>query len=214
MNNLEKVYQHHHTLHHRQGVSVMKDERTDLWCQAIGTGRRVLDLGCRDGTLTSCFVMDNEVLGVDIDQAALVIAAQNLPLKTLFMDLNSDWPELGNSKFDVVVAGEVLEHLYFPDQVIRKVLNHLNKNGIFLGSVPNAFSLRHRLRYLFGQKLYTPLNDPTHINQFSYQELQQLLASCFQQVDIIGLGRFKWLARHWPSWFAFDLVWIASSPKI
>ncbi len=111
--------------------------------------------------------------------------------------------------FDVVVAGEVLEHLYFPVNIVEKIAKHVRSGGVFLGSVPNAFSLINRFRYLAGQKKYTPLADPTHITQFHIEELRTILEAHFEHVDIQGLSRFPHLAAWLPGLFGFDLFFIA-----
>jgi hypothetical protein len=43
---------------------------------------------------------------------------------------------------------------------------------MFVGSVPNAFRLKNRLRFLFGRP---PETDPTHLQLFSPGELELLL---------------------------------------
>lgn len=209
---IKKIYEKHHQDNRRAGFSIMEKERGDLLGQYIGAGKKVLDIGCRDGALTKYFLKGNEVWGADIDEISLG-RAKELGIKIVLMDLNGDWLELSDQKFDVIVAAEVLEHLYYPEEVIKKALNYLNDNGIFVGSVPNAFSLKNRLRYLRGQKKFTPLADPTHINQFNYQELETLLKKYFQEVEIIGLGRYTKLAKFMPNYFAFIFFFYAKSPK-
>lgn len=183
----------------------MGKERGELLKKEIGIGKKVLDIGCRDGSLTKYFVAGNNVLGVDIDELSLEKAKINLKINTRLLDLNGDWNELGGEKFDVIVAGEVLEHLYCPEEVFKKIINHLNPQGIFLGSVPNAFSLKNRVRYLLGKKKNTPLEDPTHINHFGYNDLNNLFKKYFKEVKIFGLGRYKKLSEICPLWFAFNL---------
>jgi 2-polyprenyl-3-methyl-5-hydroxy-6-metoxy-1,4-benzoquinol methylase len=208
-NTLSKIYDTHHTSKKRAGFSVLEEVRGKLLSSLVGTGKRVLDLGCRDGTLTKHFVKGNTVMGVDVDQNSLIVAREQLGIETLWMDLNGNWSELNGISFDVVVAGEVLEHLYFPETVIQKVVEKLHRPGVFIGSVPNAFSLKNRLRYMAGRKRHTPLADPTHINHFSVRELTVFLEKHFDTVEIMGLGRYVWLARHAPSLFAFDLFFVA-----
>jgi 2-polyprenyl-3-methyl-5-hydroxy-6-metoxy-1,4-benzoquinol methylase len=116
---------------------------------------------------------------------------------------------LKDRRFDAVVAGEFLEHVYYPDRIMNKVSNILIPGGIFVGSVPNAFSLKNRVKYLFANKKYTPLSDPTHINQFSAYELRDMLKKYFSKVEIIGMGRLGICARMFPQWFAFDLCFKA-----
>jgi 2-polyprenyl-3-methyl-5-hydroxy-6-metoxy-1,4-benzoquinol methylase len=210
MSSIQQIYESHHASKRSQGFSIMEKERGELLKKYVGTGKKVLDIGCRDGALTKWFTEGNDVLGVDVDTVSMKRAEENLGIKTQFVDLNGDWQELGEEKFDVITAGEILEHLYYPAKVIEKVKNHLNPQGIFLGSVPNAFNLKNRLRYLMGNKRGTPLEDPTHITQFSYNELSSMLKNNFTGVQINGLGRYKKLADWKPDWFAFDLFFIAT----
>ncbi|MEK7227472.1 MAG: class I SAM-dependent methyltransferase [Patescibacteria group bacterium] len=201
------IYRHHHSHHREAGFSVLKDDRGKLLRNLIGEGKTILDIGCRDGALTKFFLKGNTVLGVDIDDIALDLASK-LGIETMKLDLNGNWSELKGRKFDVVVAGEVLEHLYYPDQVLEKMKSLLNLGGMLMGSVPNAFSLKNRLRYLLGTKRHTPLSDPTHINQFSEIELQAILRRYFKEVEIRGLGRYQTLAKLSPNLFAFDLFFM------
>ncbi len=205
---LGNIYRVHHQTRRESGFSILKDERGEILNTVIGTGKKILDIGCRDGALTKFFVKGNSVLGTDIDERALNLAKKSLGIETRILDLNGDWKDIGDRRFNAVVAGEVLEHLYNPDIVVKKVADYLEDGGIFIGSVPNAFSLKNRLRYLFGTKKYTPLSDPTHINQFHLEELKQILKKEFSHVEILGLGRYKWLASKWPNFFGFDLLFI------
>jgi len=189
----------------------MGDERGAFLKDRVGKGKQVLDIGCRDGALTSFFAEGNTVTGIDIDSSALE-RARSLGITTRQVDLNGEWG-IPRDSFDVVVAAEVIEHLYHPRLVIEKIYDVLREEGTLLGSVPNAFSLKHRVRYMFKQKKGTPLEDPTHINHFTVAELHSLLSEFFEEVHIYGLGRFKRLVRLSPQSFAFDLVFEAKRPR-
>ncbi|HYF28802.1 MAG TPA: methyltransferase domain-containing protein [Candidatus Paceibacterota bacterium] len=208
MSQAETIYEAHHKARRAPGFSILKDDRGAFIREAVGTGKRILDIGCRDGALTRTFMEGNTVTGVDVDREALARAGE-LGIEAIQMDLLGDWEELGDRQFDAVVAGEILEHLYFPEQVVCKIRSRLKEDGVLVGSVPNAFSLKNRLRYLRGTKKHTPLSDPTHINQFSAPELEALLARHFREVTVTGLGRYTRLAKLSPNFFAFDLAFVA-----
>ncbi len=130
-------------------------------------------------------------------------------IRTVRLDLNAEnWP-LERGGYDVVVAAEVLEHVYYPERVLQRIHEVLRRDGIFVGSVPNAFSMKCRLRYLTGSKRGTPLADPTHINQFEWHEFGRLLGSSFDKVDLYALGRWRRLMRIYPPWFAFGIAFRA-----
>ena len=201
------MYEEHHAQRRSPNFSILKEERGVIFSRVVGTGREVLDVGCRDGALTKFFVEGNNVTGVDVDTNALKKASE-LGINTFEMDLYGGWEELASKGFDVVVAGEVLEHLFFPEKIVEKIKTHLKPGGVFTGSVPNAFSLKNRLKYLLGKKNHTPLSDPTHINHFSRRELITFLSRYFSSVEVVPLGRFAKLDKFWPGMFSFDLVFI------
>ena len=47
-------------------------------------------------------------------------------------------------KYDAVIAGELLEHVRFPDQLVAEAHRILRPGGILLGSVPNVYNLHNR----------------------------------------------------------------------
>lgn len=213
MSQIGNIYTAHHANNRPRGFTIMEEGRSEFLKQNIGTGKKVLDIGCRNGVLTKHFADGNVVWGVDIDPVALQEASELLKSKNegnkfFVMDLLGDWSELEGEQFDVIVCGEVLEHLYFPEEVVKKVTAHLKPGGIFLGSVPNAFSLINRLRLVMGKKRGTPLSDPTHINHFAYDDLVKLFLKYFDHVYVSGLGRHTHLIKLSPAHFSFDLIWM------
>ena len=179
----------------------------------MGTGKKILDIGCRDAALTSYFAPGNQVLGLDIDAEALVLAEHHLGINTQQVDLNGDWGQRPGS-FDAVVAAEVLEHLYYPAVVLQKIFDILKSGGTLAGTVPHAFSLQSRLRLLIGRKRGTPLEDPTHINHFTYKEFRSLLEQKFTDVrfEYIISPRLRWLGRFYPRLVAYGFLFSARKP--
>ena len=208
---LRSIYQEHHEKRGRYGYLFCHGERAPYLKDWIGTGKKVLDLGCRDGMLTRSFRDGNEVIGVDIDQKALEIARTQLSIETVWLDLNGEWPFAPGS-FDVIVACEIVEHLFFMHSFLQNVRSALKPGGMFIGSVPNAFRLRNRLKFLGGREFET---DPTHVRMFSWDKLQHSLGEFFSQIEIVPIrGKilpFLPLSPKMPSrltrLFAKDLLW-------
>lgn len=189
---LSEIYQNHHRDRSRYGYLFCEGARGPILQRWIGKGKKVLDLGCRDGMLTKSFLSNNEVIGVDIDKTALSMAEKRLKIKTLWLDLNNEWPFEGES-FDCIVACEILEHLFFLEPFLQNVKKTLKRGGLFLGSVPNAFRFKNRLRFLWGKEYE---NDPTHVRQFSFRALKELLASFSEEKQILPLeGKIFWKWR-------------------
>ncbi|HET7743330.1 MAG TPA: class I SAM-dependent methyltransferase [Gaiellaceae bacterium] len=201
---LEERYEAHHRERRDEGDFVFVPERIPLFKTAIGTGKRVLDLGCRSGALTRHFLEGNEVLGLDVDAAALAKAAE-LGIEPVQANVEEPLP-FEDATFDAVVAGELLEHLQFPDALVAEARRVLRPGGALVGSVPNAFRVQSRLRFLRGR---APEDDPTHLRMFSPGALRILLAD-FGAVELSYVGgRYR---RLHPRLLARDLVFRARRP--
>jgi len=209
MKGLETVYKKHHKSR-GDGFAILLSERGSFLRKHIGSGKTVLDVGCRDGQLTGEYVAGNDVTGADIDSDALSRAENNFAIKTLHVDLNEKWT-FESEKYDVVVACEFLEHIYFPERIMQEVQAVLKPGGAFVGTIPHAFSLQSRIKFLFGSKKGTPLEDPTHINHFSYREFKAMLERNFEliEIDTYVPPRYKLLSKLFPYLFAHDLMFAA-----
>lgn len=178
---LEEIYRKHHQRGKRYGYLYCHGARIPFLKEWVGEGKRVLDLGCRDGMLTEGFVKGNEVVGVDIDRKALELCKERLGIETVWLDLNDEWSwDVG--EFDCIVACEIVEHLFVLEKFLDRVTRTLKKGGIFVGSVPNAFRIRNRWKFLWGDEYDT---DPTHVRQFSYRKLERVLREFFSEVEIV-----------------------------
>ncbi len=210
---LEDIYKLHHEKGKRYGYLYCHGERCLYLSEWIGKGKVILDLGCRDGELTKYFVKGNKVTGVDIDRKALDIAKDKYGIETSWLDLNTEF-SFEKESFDVVVACEIVEHIYYTDPFIEKISSILKAGGLFLGSVPNSFRIRNRLKFLTGKEFES---DPTHIHMFSHDKLKKLLTRYFEDILIVPIGGkilpFLKVSKHTPNFlnrlFARDLLWKA-----
>jgi SAM-dependent methyltransferase len=202
---LGELYEAHHRERRNSGEFVFVPERIPLFQEAIGQGRHVLDLGCRSGALTRHFLEGNDVVGVDVDRAALA-KAEELGIDVITADVEEPLP-LESESFDAVVAGELLEHVRFPQALVAEARRVLRPGGVFVGSVPNAFRIQNRLRFLRGRQ---PETDPTHVHMFTATEVRGLLVD-FAAVRITLLGgRYRRLHARL---LAQDLVFRAVRPS-
>ena len=203
-NNLQKLYESHQESG-KEGFALWEKERGNIFSRWIGKNKKVLDLGCRDGTLTKYYTSGNDVLGVDIDKRLLTKARKDLGIRTKHVNLLENWKI--KEKFDVIVAGEVLEHLYYPQKIIAKCANYLKKDGLLLVSVPNAYIISSRVRFLFCREIPAH-HDPTHINLFSEKKLRTMLLSHFRKVELTGIAPPAYKFMHFlsDSLFSDDLL--------
>ena len=173
MEHLERRYREHHRDSRSPDFIWARPERTALFSEFVGgPGRRVLDLGCRYGALTEFYAEGNEVTGVDIDREALELAEARLGIQALWADLDDPLAFMDET-FDVVVIGELLEHIREPLRLVGQAYRVLRPGGRLVGSTPNGFRLKNRLRFLSGRHAEV---DPTHLHLFSPDDVRELLA--------------------------------------
>jgi SAM-dependent methyltransferase len=205
LEDLEARYREHHETARDRRFVFAAPERTALFRRYVGgPGRRVLDVGCRAGALTRSYLEGNTVVGVDVDREALAEAAA-LGIQTVWADAQRRLP-FQDESFDVVVAGELLEHLADPELFVGEASRVLRPGGALVGSIPNAYRLKNRLRFLFGR---SPSDDPTMLQLLSPEALLALLRD-FQepQLDFVASR----LIRAHPRLMANVIVFSARKP--
>ncbi|NBV23200.1 MAG: class I SAM-dependent methyltransferase [Proteobacteria bacterium] len=197
------------------------EDRKRLFMQLVGTGKKVLEVGCRAGNLTQHFLEGNQVTGVDIDRAALKLFEERLACKGHWVDVDDEPLPFPDKSFDVVVFSEVMEHVRFPQKALGEIRRVLKLNGQLVGSVPNSFRFRNRLRFLMGRQYES---DPSHLRQYSHSILRRELEPHFRGIEIhpvsghllgggsTGIPVFPWLPFRVRALFALDLVFVGS-PK-
>jgi len=95
-------------------------------------------------------------------------------------DINKGLP-LKNDSVDIIVAGEIIEHIYNPIKFIRECNRVLRIGGELVLSTPNICSLKNRFKVAFGQLpeyCAEPLEDESferHIIDFSFPRLIKIL---------------------------------------
>jgi len=200
---LGDVYYQHHETGKRLGQSFMEALRAELFREWIGTGKDVLDLGGRDGTLTRHFAEGNRVTIGDIDVSAMETAARNYGVATQEVNLNEPLP-FADESFDVIVLAEVLEHLPYPAITFGEIRRILRPGGILIGSIPLAYHLKDRWQVLRGRKLWVN-GDPTHVQFFKYDELLEFFAEYLDVQDVIPIKGGR-QAKWFPKLFARDVA--------
>lgn len=143
--------------------------------EMVGSNKRVLDVGCDTGYLGEALAaFGNETSGFEVNAATAEEARRKL-VRVEVGDLEtSDLVDLfGRGSFDIVVFGDVLEHLRDPLPVLRQARPLLAPGGSVLVSTPNVAHGDVRLALLKGQFNYTKLGilDETHTRFFTRQSL-------------------------------------------
>lgn len=143
--------------------------------------KRILDLGCYDGTSLSLIKnRDNEFYGIEASEYGFQQAiAKGIKAEKFFIRDGVNFP-FQDSFFDLIVIGEIIEHMYDTDFFLIEIKRILKRGGFLLISTPNIASLGRRLLLLSGLNpiLEVSPNEPDssgHIRYFTFESLKGLL---------------------------------------
>ncbi len=140
----------------------------------LGNGLRVLDIGCGAGVISErIWKMGNSVTCADLPsittlahkrQALLVVAA------------DAEQLAFAQNSFDIVLALEILEHLWNPQIFLDEVYRVLDTNGHLIVEVPEG---KEGLRW------------DSHIQYFTLEGLTQMPGTKFSVVEVKRLKPVK-----------------------
>jgi ubiquinone/menaquinone biosynthesis C-methylase UbiE len=157
------------------------DGRRAFLLSAARRGERALDLGCGAGEFTVALAEAGvEVTGADVAEAALERARRRHPGLS-FVSVPFDGPlPFEDCSFELVWAGEVIEHVADTALWLSEVRRVLAPGGRLLVTTPSHGRLRLAV---FGVEAFSePLGD--HLHLYTRRSLQTLL-------DEFGFGEIR-----------------------
>ncbi|HTZ85227.1 MAG TPA: class I SAM-dependent methyltransferase [Solirubrobacteraceae bacterium] len=156
-----------------------------------GVPLRVLDVGCGEGQLTAAIVEAGcAVLGIDLAEEPLRRARERHPeLELLRVEDDRPWP-IADASFDVVWAGETIEHVLDTTGWLSEVRRVLRSGGSLLLSTP-AHGPLTRLSFALSPARFERHFDPRadHLRFYTARTLRRLLTDFrFEQVETSQAG--------------------------
>jgi 2-polyprenyl-3-methyl-5-hydroxy-6-metoxy-1,4-benzoquinol methylase len=173
------------------------------------TARSILHIGCtsapntvgrwRQGTLLHRKLCDHvdrvtqRVVGIDIDQPSIDWLRGRMPHDEI---LYANAERLGDYfgldvRFDLIIAGDVIEHLSNPGLFLVSSREHLTPNGRILLTTVNAFGVVRFLKALFDHEAV----HPEHTAYYSGRTLRRLFTLCGLQLTKLGYYKCEPLTR-------------------
>ncbi len=161
------------------GGRILKDRKRTLekYCR----GKSVLDVGCVGGIgkeknkLTHDIIrgVASHVLGVDNNKKAVEMFKKR-GYDIIYADARS--LDLGR-KFDVVFAGEIIEHIEDQGLFLENVKKHLKPDGLLILSTPNAHDFAYHINRFMGRMDddYDKCRNIGHVVAHSYGTIRHLL---------------------------------------
>lgn len=158
---------------------IEKGSRIDVTLSLLNNGKRILDVGCGDGTFLS-LIKDRyeEVYGIDISETSLKESRMK-NIQTKIYDSDKSPIPYPSNYMDTVACLDVIEHVFDPDKIISEIYRVLLPDGIFVVSCPNIRYWRHILSIITGEFPKTSTDtehyDGGHIHYFTYRDIELIL---------------------------------------
>jgi 2-polyprenyl-3-methyl-5-hydroxy-6-metoxy-1,4-benzoquinol methylase len=157
--------------------------------EALAPGR-LLDIGCSNGDWALLWKSRGwQAAGIDIDRDHIAIAKER-GVDARYCDLNSQTIPFESETFDLIFAGEVIEHLVDTDGFLRELNRCCKSGGHLLLTTPNLASFENRIRLLLGiypKWLNYNLSESGHVRAYTPSALRKQLAlNGFQVMRTVG----------------------------
>lgn len=129
-------------------------------------GQRVLDIGFGSGATLFSFDESCEVCGIELSRSALQRAARTAAAKGYrrfeFRAPTGDTIPFEDSRFDIVIASHVLEHVRDDRALLLEIRRVLADRGIAVALIP----------------INERYDDPNHVRRYTPQGFQTLVGQC------------------------------------
>lgn len=160
--------------------------------------KRIIDLGCGNGSLTALLGRSCEAIGVDTSESGIAFAQKTYPgvafkVRSIYEPLEEEF-----GTFDVVVSTEVIEHLIDPRRFLAVSNGLLEVGGHIVLSTPYHGYFKNLALALTGKldSHFTALWDGGHIKFFSIKTLSRMLEEKgFIVEKVLRVGRVATLAK-------------------
>jgi 2-polyprenyl-3-methyl-5-hydroxy-6-metoxy-1,4-benzoquinol methylase len=133
----------------------------------LGNGLDVLDVGCGDGVIGEPIVkMGNYVTSLELPGIANIAQICQVPSVVAG---DAEQLSFASNSFDVVLASEMVEHLWKPQSFLDEVYRILRNNGYFIVETPEGE----------GGLCYD-----SHKNYFTVERIKQMLGARFTLCEV------------------------------
>ncbi len=150
----------------------------------IPKSAKILDSGCASGRqMKQLEDAGYMAWGTDIDNYL------QYPFKNFKkLDFCFELLPFKDRTFDVIISSQVIEHLENQFFYLREIHRALKPGGILILSLPNAYSLRNRLEFLFKGDLVDYLPHNNHIGLMTKAIFKKATVNDFELLEIKYAG--------------------------
>jgi len=159
--------------------------------------KNILDIGCFSGELLNRVRksqnVSNNYFGADLEN---YLSKDFDFVNFVSFDFNENnlSKSFENKKFDIVILGDILEHLVNPWNALNNIHQIIKNSSKILISIPNSGHWYFRLKILFGKIEYTRngLFDKTHLRFFTKKSAKELINDSKLEIVELSYSSLPW----------------------
>lgn len=148
--------------------------------------KRSLEVGCAKGFFSETLKKEKnaETWGIEMVEEVAEIAGTRMDrvLKGPFEDVYQQLPE---KYFDCIFFNDVLEHMAYPDENLRRVKSKIAPGGLIVASIPNIRYIGAMVDLVWkGDWEYkeSGVMDKTHLRFFTKKSILRMFDNCGYQI--------------------------------
>ena len=158
--------------------------------QVKGENLRILDVGCGAGDNAKVLrSMGHSVDGITLSVEESILCKEIMD-NVYIHNLEEGLPEDVTAEYDIVICSHVLEHIAYPDSLLKDIAQRLKKDGKLIVALPNLMHYKSRIQLMAGNFHYldSGIWDNTHLRWYTYRSGSELLSKhgfkvVFEDVD-------------------------------
>jgi 2-polyprenyl-3-methyl-5-hydroxy-6-metoxy-1,4-benzoquinol methylase len=153
-------------------------EHAKFICSLVKPGARILDYGAGIGDLANLLIR----YGYIVDGCEYSAEARSEAKRKYGLNFMATINDADIHSYDLIIAIEVIEHLYKPWEETSKFKNLLLDTGMLYITSPNSNGLQARIK----KSEWREAQSPSHLMLFNYESLKRvILNSGFSSVEYI-----------------------------
>lgn len=142
-----------------------------------GDSKKVLDIGCGNGDNAKFLKASNHIVdGITLSPTEAENAKKYL--RAVFIhNLEQGLPDDIVDKYDYIVCSHVIEHIAYPEKLLKDIKSALKDDGRLIVALPNVMNYRFRWELLKGNFPFeeSGIWDYTHLRWYTFKSGEEML---------------------------------------
>ena len=150
-----------------------------------GEAKKILDIGCGNGDNAKFLKASNHIVdGITLSPTEAE-NAKNYLRAVYIHNLEQGLPDSLRDRYDYVICSHVIEHIAYPEKLLKDIESVLKDDGCLIVALPNVMNYRFRWELLKGNFPFeeSGIWDYTHLRWYTFKSGKEMLMRNNFQVE-------------------------------